>query len=115
MMPTAQACSLPSASTCTGVSFSTFSIRPPALVNPGHMMLAPLRTNLIAPVSTRTLGIMEGYWWSTLRVGIQGPSLCWKKMGTLSTTTIETWSLHFAKTMFPSLGQMSFITGSSLG
>jgi hypothetical protein len=33
----------------------------PGDVRPGHMMLAPDSTNLIAPLSARSLGIMSGY------------------------------------------------------
>ena len=33
----------------------------PFEVSPGHMMLAPDSTNLMAPVSTRSFGIMSGY------------------------------------------------------
>jgi hypothetical protein len=55
----------------------------PGDVMPGHMMLAPARTNLIAPLSTLSFGIISGYWWSTRSVGNHGPSRCWKKTGTL--------------------------------
>ena len=50
-------------------------------VKPGHMILAPDSTNLIAPVSTRNFGIMSGYWWSSLRVGNQTSSLWAKNKG----------------------------------
>ena len=36
------------------------SILAPGEVRPGHIMLAPLRMNLIAPLSTWTLGSMVG-------------------------------------------------------
>lgn len=39
----------------------------PGDVRPGHMMLAPDSTNLMAPLSALSLGIMSGYWWSTCR------------------------------------------------
>ena len=48
-------------------------------VKPGHMMLAPDRTNLMAPLSTRSWGRMKGYWCKNLRVGHQAPSLCLEK------------------------------------
>ena len=45
----------------TGVSASTSSTRsPPFDVSPGHMMLAPASTNLMAPLSTCTFFIMPG-------------------------------------------------------
>lgn len=42
-------------------SLTSSCIVAPGLVRPGAMMLAPLSTNLIAPVSARSLGIMSGY------------------------------------------------------
>lgn len=44
----------------TTVSASTFVIFAPGDVRPGHMMLAPLRINLIAPLSTCMCGIING-------------------------------------------------------
>ena len=44
----------------TGVSVSTLVMRAPGEVNPGHIMLAPLRMNLMAPLSTCMWGIMNG-------------------------------------------------------
>lgn len=44
----------------TGQLSPTSTILPPADVRPGHMMFAPLRTNLIAPRSTWKCGIMFG-------------------------------------------------------
>lgn len=46
----------------------------PGLVNPGHMMFAPDSTNLIAPLSVRSLGIMSGYWCRMRSAGNQWPS-----------------------------------------
>lgn len=45
----------------TGVSASTSSSKaPPGDVSPGHIMFAPARTNLIAPLSTCNFFIMFG-------------------------------------------------------
>lgn len=45
----------------TGVSRSTSSwMVAPLLVRPGHMMFAPWKTNLMAPLSTRRRGIIIG-------------------------------------------------------
>ena len=44
----------------TIVSLSTFVILAPGDVSPGHIILAPLRTNFIAPLSTCMWGNMKG-------------------------------------------------------
>ena len=44
----------------TIVLSSTFVILAPGDVRPGHMMLAPLRTNFIAPLSTCMWGNIKG-------------------------------------------------------
>ena len=44
----------------TTVPFGLFVILAPGEVNPGHMMLAPLKTNLMAPLSTCWYGSMKG-------------------------------------------------------
>lgn len=44
----------------TIVSFGTSVIIAPGEVKPGHMILAPLRTNLIAPLSTCCIGRKNG-------------------------------------------------------
>ena len=43
---------------------------------PGHMMLAPERTNLIAPLSTICGVRRKGNWCSRRRVGIQASLWC---------------------------------------
>ena len=60
VMPTAIACCLPSAITATIEPLSTRVILAPGDVRPGHMILAPLRTNLIAPLSTCICGAING-------------------------------------------------------
>lgn len=60
VIPTATACSLPSAITATTLSGSSLVILAPGEVSPGHMMLAPLNTNLMAPLSTCMRGNMKG-------------------------------------------------------
>lgn len=44
----------------TTVPFSTVIIFAPFDVKPGHMILAPLSTNLIAPLSTCCIGRKNG-------------------------------------------------------
>ena len=61
-------------------------------VSPGHMMLAPDSTNLMAPLSTRCCGSMNGYWCSSL-LGMQGmsdirPLLVRGKCGFISHVTL---------------------------
>ena len=46
--------------TTTVFSGRLSSILAPGEVRPGHMMLAPLSTNLMAPLSTCTMGRMCG-------------------------------------------------------
>lgn len=59
--PIASACCLSSAMIETSVDSGTFGvIRAPFDVRPGHMMLAPCRTNWIAPLSTCISGQMNG-------------------------------------------------------
>jgi hypothetical protein len=61
MSPTARGCSLPSAKMATGApSGRSADTLPPAEVTPGHITSAPLKTNLMAPLSTRTEAIMFG-------------------------------------------------------
>lgn len=48
--PIAIACFLPSAIMATIVPFSAGIMNAPGLVKPGHIMLAPLNTNLMAPI-----------------------------------------------------------------
>lgn len=59
--PIANAFSLPSAIIATMESAGkSISIRAPLDVKPGHIMLAPDNTNLIAPRSTCNLGSISG-------------------------------------------------------
>ncbi|CAO3697586.1 unnamed protein product [Rhizopus microsporus] len=59
--PTASAFSLPSAIIATTApTGKSSSIRAPLDVNPGHMILAPDKTNLIAPRSTCSFGRISG-------------------------------------------------------
>lgn len=44
----------------TTVSLGTSVILAPGDVNPGHIIFAPLRTNLIAPLSTCCIGKKKG-------------------------------------------------------
>jgi hypothetical protein len=44
----------------------------PALVSPGHMMLAPESTNLMAPLSVRSLGIMSACQEGAARCCVRG-------------------------------------------
>lgn len=61
VVPTAKISFLPSAVMATTASAGTeTSMRAPFEVNPGHMMLAPAMTNLMAPRSTCSLGNMLG-------------------------------------------------------
>ncbi|KYQ49452.1 hypothetical protein ALC60_11558 [Trachymyrmex zeteki] len=63
VIPTANACCLPSAITAydtTTVFLSTVIIFAPFDVKPGHIMFAPLRTNLMAPLSTCCIGRKNG-------------------------------------------------------
>ena len=53
---------------------------------PGHMMLAPERTNLMAPLSTICGVRRKGYWCSSLRVGIQASLWCLGRVNILSCT-----------------------------
>lgn len=55
----------------------------PGLVSPGHMMLAPDSTNLMAPLSVLSFGIMSGYWCRIRMVGNQRPSRSEKNRGML--------------------------------
>ena len=52
VIPIASACSLPSAIIATTMFLSHDVILPPADVRPGLIILAPLNTNFIAPLST---------------------------------------------------------------
>lgn len=54
--PIARQCSFPSAMIATVVPLSTGFMKAPGDVRPGHMMLAPLSTKRIAPLSTCCLG-----------------------------------------------------------
>lgn len=59
--PTERAFCLPSAITVTTASIGKSGVMiAPFDVRPGHMMLAPLRTNVIAPLSTCIRGQMNG-------------------------------------------------------
>ncbi len=62
----------------TGQQRTSSWIVAPGDVSPGHMMFAPDSTNLMAPLSARSFGIMSGYWCSSRSVGNQGPSRSWK-------------------------------------
>lgn len=80
----------------------------PGDVSPGHMMLAPLSTNLIAPLSTCSIGRMNGYLWRSFNVGIHGPSLCRKnKRSPLPLTIISMWSWHLTSLKISFLGNMT--------
>lgn len=59
-MPTATACSLPSAIMATTVSFGTQQSLAPGEVSPGHIMWDPFKTCLIAPRSTCNCGRRNG-------------------------------------------------------
>ena len=52
---------------------STSSILPWGCVKPGHIMSAPLSTNLMAPLSTLNFGIIAGHLCKILSVGNHGP------------------------------------------
>lgn len=60
VIPTASACCFPSAITATTWPFSTGDIRAPGEVRPGHMILAPLSTKRMAPLSTCCIGRKKG-------------------------------------------------------
>lgn len=101
MIPTASACCLPSAIIVTTVFFSQGVILPPGDVSPGAIILAPLSTNLIAPLSTCCTGSRNGslkrnlcirplnyiysyifsHLWMSLRTGMNDPSRCLKNNG----------------------------------
>eukprot|EP01018_Ginkgo_biloba_P024265 Gb_14183 [translate_table: standard] len=69
--PIARAFSFPSAIIATGDSAGTSSSKaPPGDVSPGHMMFAPARTNLMAPLSTCSFFIIFGYWCNSRKVGM---------------------------------------------
>lgn len=92
--PIHSAVSLPSAIIATTVSFPTgCGINAPGDVKPGHMILAPLSTNRIAPLSTCNIGRKKGNLWKSLNVGIQGPSRCLKNNSSpLLLTSSSIWS-----------------------
>lgn len=94
VLPMHSAVSLPSAIIATTVSFSTgCGIKAPGDVNPGHMMLAPLSTNRIAPLSTWSIGRKKGNLCRSRNVGIHGPSRCLKnKSSPLPLTSSSIWS-----------------------
>ena len=70
VIPIAKQFSFPSAIMATAVPFSTGVIKAPFDVNPGHMILAPLRTKRIAPLSTCCFGRNTGNLWYSRNVGI---------------------------------------------
>lgn len=55
--PMANGCSFPSANTATIVPFSAGVIFALGCVSPGHIMLAPDKTNLIAPFKSIKSGV----------------------------------------------------------
>lgn len=99
--PIARAFSFPSAMiAATAPAGKSSSIRAPLDVKPGHIMLAPDKTNLMAPRSTCNLGSISGssvccysshvlllyavcleclHLCNKASVGRKGPSKCWKK------------------------------------
>lgn len=74
----ASACCLPSAMMATTLPLSTGVMQAPGDVRPGHMMLAPLNTNRMAPLSTCSIGKKNGNLCSNRSDGIHGPSRCRK-------------------------------------
>ena len=58
--PTAKACSFPSAMMVATLPLSKLDILAPGEVSPGHIMLAPLKTNRMAPLSTCMCGNIKG-------------------------------------------------------
>lgn len=69
VVPIATALSFPSAMIATDAPFSTVVKQAPGEVKPGHIMLAPLKINLIAPLSTCNMGRKYGYLWKSFKVG----------------------------------------------
>lgn len=101
--PTASACCLPSALIATTVPFSTGVIHAPGDVNPGHMILAPLNTNRIAPLSTWSIGKKNGYLWKRRNVGIHALSRCRKNNcspAPLTRISICSWHLIILNASF---------------
>ena len=84
--------------TWTGVPLGVSILRKaPFEVIPGHIIWAPDKINLIAPLSTIWIGNMNGNWWRTWRFGSHGPSLCLKNKASLFTTRSSIFSWHFTK------------------
>ena len=104
VFPMAKAWSFPSAMMATTVFSPTAVILAFGWVKPGHMMLAPDRTNLMAPLSTRSWGRMNGYWCNNLRVGHQAPSLCRKKRSWPAELTYSVTWLNNSKFCFQMVG-----------
>uniref|UniRef100_A0A1A9W797 Uncharacterized protein n=1 Tax=Glossina brevipalpis TaxID=37001 RepID=A0A1A9W797_9MUSC len=63
----------------TTVLLSACVIIAPGDVRPGHIILAPLKTKRIAPLSTCCIGTKYGNLCKSLSVGIQTLSRCRKK------------------------------------
>lgn len=75
-MPTESACCLPSAITVTiELAIKSGLIMAPLEVNPGHIMLAPDKTKVIAPLSTCIKGQINGSVCETLNFNKQTNNL----------------------------------------